>query len=304
MKPANANYITMLQTHRQFLFAELYQIELRDGVKDYFCDLDIPTGITYNGNLYKSTTLRFEGLRQKISVGFEVDEQELKISAYPGETLASVEFFEGVWRGLLDGATITRFRAFWVPATGTPFGDFSTIPIEVLNLFVGKVSTITKIGRTHVELKVKSPLSVLQANMPRNTYQPSCQWTLYDAGCKVNRALFTSSFTVGSIGANGQHVHPAVLPIAPVTGADGHPFYGLGRMRFTSGILSGQQFMIGTNDANFFSLMFPLPDLPSPGDTFDASAGCTKAEATCEAKFNNLINFRGFNRVPPIVVSV
>ena len=35
-----------------------------------------------------------------------------------------------------------------------------------------------------------------------------------------------------------------------------------------------------------------------PGDTFTVTAGCDKQFATCQAKFDNAVNFRGFPHIP------
>ena len=45
--------------------------------------------------------------------------------------------------------------------------------------------------------------------------------------------------------------------------------------------------------------MYPLPFAPAPGDTFNVAFGCDHTQATCQSKFNNLVNFRGFPYVPP-----
>ena len=36
----------------------------------------------------------------------------------------------------------------------------------------------------------------------------------------------------------------------------------------------------------------------APGDTFTVTAGCDKHFATCQAKFANAVNFRGFPHMP------
>ena len=35
-----------------------------------------------------------------------------------------------------------------------------------------------------------------------------------------------------------------------------------------------------------------------PGDAFTVTAGCDKQFATCQAKFDNAVNFRGFPHIP------
>lgn len=252
---------------------------------------------------YRSNSLRIEGLKYKLAVGWQVDEQDIKISSYPGFTLAGSNFFGGIESGLLDGAYVTRQRIFWPVVTGIAAYDMQLAPIAVVTLFTGRVSTISKIGRTHVEMKLKSPMVILDIDMPRNTYGSNCQWSLFSPGCGLNRASFTNNFTV--LAANNTTIEPTV-PVSPVTGADSVPYYALGRIKFTSGVNTNLIVTVGGNDASVFSLRFSLDNVPAPGDTFEASAGCAKTGrgGACETKFDNLINFRGFSRVPPIVTSV
>jgi uncharacterized phage protein (TIGR02218 family) len=41
------------------------------------------------------------------------------------------------------------------------------------------------------------------------------------------------------------------------------------------------------------------PGMPvTPGDRFRVVAGCDKRADTCRAKFDNLLNFRGFPHIP------
>lgn len=298
MKPVSSTYINYLLTQQRMPFAELYTFEFLDGNFAYYTNLD--RTIFYGGNAYLASELRIEGLKYKIGVGFQVDEQEIRIGAYPGETLGGAAFFSALQDGLLDGAYLTRQRAFWQPTDGRPFIDFQAAPFEVITLFIGRVSTITKIGRSHVELKLKSPLSLLDMDMPRNSYQPGCLWTLYDSGCTLNRASFTTSFVVSS--AN----HTVIIPTTPITtfGADGIPNYYQGRLLFTSGVNQNLQVLIATNDNVTFGLQYPLTVPPDPGDTFDASLGCSKSTDTCTLKFSNIANFRGFPRVPPVIVGI
>ena len=295
--PSGSPLIAFLQSQKEFLMAELYTVTLADGVThDYLTDLDID--IVVAGVTYKSTSIRFDNLKFKIAVGWQVDEQDIKVSAYPGETLCGADFFGGIQSGLLDGATVTRQRAFWL-TSGIPINDFVGVPYGVVTLSIMYVSTVTKIGQTHVEMKLKSPLKLLDIDMPRNYYGPNCQWALFDAGCTLLRGSFSNSFTVLSVDSTKTVITPTTA-ITPDPGADGLAYYGQGRITFTSGILNNLAVTVDYNNGVEFELKFPLVTPPAPGDTFSASAGCSKSSATCSSKFGNLINFRGFPRVPPI----
>jgi hypothetical protein len=299
MKPVSSTFVSFIASSQQMPFCELYTFEFSDGTFAYYTDLD--KTIFYSGHTFLGSSLRIEGLRYKLTNTFEVDEQEVRISAFPDETLGSAAFFTAVGGGLLDNAKLTRQRAFWDPSSDQrPFIVFQNAPLEVVTLFTGFVSTITKLGQTHVEFKVKSPLRLFDMDMPRNSFSPGCLWTLFDAGCTLSKASFTTSFVVGS--ANPLTVIPTTS--FTQTGADGIPNYYQGRLHFLSGVNAGLQVVIANNDATQFNLQYPLYAIPNPGDTFEASVGCSKLDSTCSAKFANLANFRGFPRVPPVVVSI
>ena len=301
MKPITEDMRQLILTQRAFAKAELYTFILVNGVEDYFTDLDLD--ILHETHTFKSNSIRIEGLRYNTSVGFNVDEQDLRISAYPGEELASADFFFGVQNGLLDGAKIIRQRAFYGATGGPAYADYAQPPIQVVTLFTGLVSGITKMGRTFTELEIKSPMKLLDTEMPRNTYQSGCLWTLYDAGCQVVRGDFTSSFEIAEV--DSLSITPTTT-ISPANGADGIGFFSLGRLIFTSGALSNTQVFVEANDGAKLYLAYPLKTLPQVGDTFDVSAGCAKTGrgGACELKFDNLVHYRAFDRVPPIVVSV
>jgi uncharacterized phage protein (TIGR02218 family) len=50
----------------------------------------------------------------------------------------------------------------------------------------------------------------------------------------------------------------------------------------------------------FLPTSFPI----AVGDTFSISAGCDKSKDTCQAKFANIANFRGFPFVPGLDAAV
>lgn len=302
MKPASTQLIALLQSGR-FLFADLYQFTLNSGATDYFSSLDVP--VTYGGNTYKADSLRIDGLKFKIAVGLQVDEQEVRIGAYPGDTLAGADFLSTVGVGLLDGAYLLRSRAFWQRATGIAQQDIALPPIGVIALSNMLVSQITKIGRTHVEMKVKSPTKLMDLDMPRNYYSPGCIHTLYDSGCTLVKSAHGGNGAVGGPQSALTNLNiPWAGGVSPITSGDGLPSFAQGRLLFTSGVLNNLQVSIANNDGNFLYLTYPLQQLPNLGDTFTAYLGCSKTINSCENKFANLDNFRGFPFVPQVYVSV
>jgi|SRR5579863_3356422 len=302
-------YIDWLFTCERALMGHLYQFNAIGGAVDYFTDLDFTA--TWNGINWKASGLRIDGLRRKIACGLEVDEQQLNIIALPTDTIFGSTFLSAAETGILDGCQITRYRAIWPSVSGNLFQDMVNIPpFQVWTMFTGYASKIEAGGMTHFEMKVKSPLVKLEVNMPRNYYQPGCLWNLFDVGytppagygCQLNQATYAVN------GVALSNASPLILPvsggIATPIGADGISNYAQGRILFTSGANDGLLTLIDDNDASNLYLAYPLATPPSAGDTFTFYPGCSKSFNTCTLKFANGNNFRGFDKVPPVSVSI
>ena len=293
-------YIAWALATNRAILGHLYQFTSQAGVNDYFTDLDID--INYDNVVWKSGALRFEGLQRKLSIGVNVDEQNVKIWAAPNDTLFGSAFLEGAHQGLLDGAVVVRYRIIWRFISGNAAADVQQQPIAVWPLFTGYVAAIEKGGTSHVEVKIQSALNRLNVNMPRNYYQPGCLWTLFDTGCTLSKAAFAVNGTIAA--TPSAQILPIVGGIGTPTGPDGIAQYAQGRLLFTSGVNNGFLTLVNNNDAANLYLAYPLDNVPAIGDTVTYYPGCSKSFNTCNLKFANKANFRGFDKVPPIMVSV
>lgn len=175
-------------------------------------------------------------------------------------------------------------------AAGTAaLGSPTDTSAGTLITFAGRVAECD-FGRNGVTFKINSHLELLNVNMPRNLYQPGCVHTLYDAGCTLTKATFTFTGTVGA----GATV--STLPIAGTGQGDG--YYALGTVKLTSGANAGLSRSVKSWAGGVATLLSPLPAAPANGDGVQIAAGCDKQQATCNTKFANLANFRGFPYVP------
>lgn len=293
-------YIAWLLTTNRAIMGHLYQFTSQAGVNDYFTDLDID--INYANVVWKSGALRFEGLQRKLSIGVNVDEQTVKIWAAPTDTLFGSAFLAGAHQGLMDGAVVVRYRAIWRFISGNAAADVQQQPMAVWPLFTGYVAPIAKGGASHVEVQIQSALNRLNVNMPRNYYQAGCLWTLFDAGCTLSQAAFAVN---GALAATpSAQVLPIVGGISVPIGPDGIAQYAQGRLLFTSGVNNGLLVLIDHNDPTNLYLAYRLDNAPAAGDTVTYYPGCSKSYNTCNLKYNNKANFRGFDKVPPIMVSM
>ncbi len=283
MRAASNALIDFLNTARgqpdvPMLMADCFTFTLLSGLILTYTNADIP--IPLNGYIYLANSVLVDGLRFKCATGLDVDQQQITVSARPTDTIGGVPFLQAVRNGVLDGCEIQRERAFLSSWTAAPIGS--------VILFKGRLGTIDNIGRTTATMTVNSDLTLLDLNMPRNLYMPACNHVLFDSGCGVVKNTYSANGTVGSGVTN------AVIPWSSASSA-----YAQGTITFTSGINAGVSATIKSATSSALTLAYPLQTVPAAGDAFTASQGCDHTMSSCQSKFNNLANFRGFPFVPP-----
>jgi len=261
------------------VFAECFTFTLATGTILTWTNVDMP--VTYNGATFSATGPLVQGLKYKASVGLEVDKQQITIAARPSDTIGGAAALIAIRQGAFDGATVQRDRVFLTAIGGTVIGG--------VTLFHGRVSTVDSVGRTQAAITVASDLIVLDYDMPRNLYSPSCVHTLYDSGCGVIRGAYSANGTAGA-GSTASLILTSVALAGHIQGS----------ILFTSGVNANVRTTVkGVIVGASLSLMYPLPSLPAAGDAFSVAFGCDHTRGTCQSRFNNLANFRGFPFVPP-----
>jgi hypothetical protein len=269
-------------------------------------NFDLP--IVYNGYTYLATGPLVSGLRYKASVGFEVDKQQLTIAARSTDLVNGVPFLQALRDGAFDGAAVQRDRVFLrVPSAlvgSNAIGGF-TIGVNAIDylvsvgagavvggvtMFKGRISTVDSVGRTQATVTVASDLVILDYDMPRNLFSPTCVHMLYDSGCGVVRGTYAAA-GIAAAGSTASTIRTSVAAAQ----------HAQGSLVFSSGANANVRATIKSVSAGVgFGLMYPLPFAPSAGDAFTVYAGCDHTLATCQARFGNKSNFRGFPFVPPI----
>lgn len=125
----------------------------------------------------------------------------------------------------------------------------------------------------------------LKRAIPTLLYQTQCNHPIYSLGCGISAAAWEDLITVTT-----------------VTGADviSNDFLGRASGWYNNGVLiepGGDRRWIVEHVGNRVTLISPFPSLPSLA-VCRALAGCERTEAVCKAKFSNLVNFFGFERIP------
>jgi uncharacterized phage protein (TIGR02218 family) len=287
MRAATTAVINHLDTVRaepdaQMFVADCYTFTLLTGLILTYTNADVP--VTLNGYVYAANSILVDGLKFKCAAGLEVDQQQITVSARATDTVGGVPFLQALRNGVFDGCEIQRERAF---LNSWAAGDAAN-PIGSVILFKGRVGTVDSIGRTTAQITVNSDLVLLDLQMPRNVYSPSCQHVLYDSGCTLVKSAFATAGTVGA-GSTGSIIN--------WSGASAN--FNQGTMTFSSGVNAGVSANVKSAVLGVaLTLSYPLQNAPATGDAFTVYWGCDHTQATCTTKFNNLTNFRGFPYIP------
>jgi uncharacterized phage protein (TIGR02218 family) len=285
MKPTSPALVSFLaamrgQNDATLLMADCYTFTLQSGLILAYTNIDVP--VTLNGNVFAANSVLVDGLRYKCSIGLDVDQQQITLSASSDVKLNGAPFLVALRDGAFDGASISRERAFFSDRLGG-------IVVGSVNLFTGRLATVDEVGRTSAKITVQSDLVLLDVSMPRNLYQPTCLHTLYDSGCGLVRNAFA---TAGSVGAGSTN--------ATINFSGTLAGHAQGRILFTSGVDANLSATVSSVvPGTSLKLRYPLPEAPATDDTFTVYQGCDHTMATCQSQFDNLARFRGFPFVPP-----
>lgn len=232
-----------------------------------------------NGNLF-ALGPKFERSKTHVVIGVQVDELDVKIYPEPSDILGSTPFLRAAWTGQFDGAVLQVERAFMSPSYGAVVGT--------VVMFAGRISDID-CSRTGIDMKCRSHLELLNIQMPRRLWQPTCNHVFGDAMCQFDRASLAVNFSAGS-GTTQTKIVGVPNTSRP----------------FTQGTIVG---MTGINAsetrtvANFVAGQYAQVKLaflatPDIGDEFQLLPGCDRSLGTCTNTFSNQIHFGGMPFIP------
>lgn len=162
----------------------------------------------------------------------------------------------------------------------------------------GTVSTIWKgrlvsiiPGMTDIVLKFESIFTSLRRPGLRARYQKSCRHALYSRGCNLDPADFEIDVLLTELSGT-----VATIPLA-ASQTDG--YYTGGMLRAPDGVLSYIISHVGeriTLQRASFSLISAV-DVGLPVSV-KLYPGCNHSREVCNSKFNNLLNYGGFDFIP------
>ncbi len=247
----------------------------QDGETYGFTDHD--RDLSFDGHVFKAASGLSAGALQQ-TTGLSVDNSEA-VGALSDASVSEADLAEGRF----DGAEVQAWLVNWA--------DVSARVVA----FRGNFGEVTrKAGAFRVELRgLTERLNHVQGLV----YQAGCSAVLGDARCGVDLGLaaYRASAAIAEIDLLGR------VRIEGLTGfAD--QWFERGRVEVLSGASAGMSVMVKadrlTDTGRVLDLWHGTGAALVAGDTIRLIAGCDRRATTCQTKFANFLNFRGFPHVP------
>lgn len=252
-----------------------WRLTRRDGVRQGFTDHD--QDVVFGDTVYEAAAgMTASEIRD--SVGLSVDNLEVT-SAMTSERLAEADLAAGLY----DNAVIEIFRVNW------------TAPEQRILMRSGNLGEVKRSGAAFTA-EVRGLAHALQETKGR-LFQYACDADLGDHRCQVDldNPAFRGSGTLIGISS------PRRFTVSGL-GSFASGWFTHGLLTFTSGAAEGQSVEVKQHAkaGDVVSIeLWSRARLPlTPEQTFTVTAGCDKRVATCQARFANVANFRGFPHMP------
>ncbi len=246
-----------------------------DGETYGFTDHD--ADLTFEGHVFRASSGMSAGALQQ-TTGLAVDNSEA-MGALSDVSVSE----EDLTQGRFDGAEVKSWLVNWAKVA------------ERVVEFCGNFGEVSrKAGAFRVELRGLTE----RLNQPQGkVYQPSCTAVLGDALCKIDldQPAYRATVEVAEFDALGR------IRIASATSfAD--RWFERGQLEIISGVAAGTTVVIKadrlTATGRVIDLWHQTAAPLEPGDSVRLVAGCDRRATTCQAKFANFLNFRGFPHIP------
>ncbi|MBC7132688.1 MAG: DUF2163 domain-containing protein [Roseovarius sp.] len=247
----------------------------RDGVVMGFTDHD--RALTFDGIAFRPGT-GMSARAVEESTGLAVNNTEA-FGALSDEGISEAE----IEAGRYDGARLRAWVVNWQDVA------------ERLEIFAGSLGDIRRAGGAF-EAELRGLTDALNVPLGR-VYQKRCSAVLGDRDCTFD--LDTPGYVAERPAEDVQDNR--VFRFSQMGGFAGD-WFRHGVLRVTSGAAAGLAGLIKRDTVagagRVIELWHPLGTRVAPGDGVRIEAGCDKAMATCQLKFDNLLNFQGFPDIP------
>lgn len=171
MKTVSTALANHLNTEKNFISGDLFELELADNNTYYYADTDCD--VSWDGHTYSHSALLIK--RNQIKLQNQVAVDTLGVTIYTdgdhaADLIASTPVLAAAHSGVLDGAKLYLKRGFFTEGSGI------VTAVGVVSLFGGDVE-IKSSGGIKLELTVKSKTQGLSQEFPRRKYYPQGSYT-------------------------------------------------------------------------------------------------------------------------------
>ena len=252
-----------------------WRVTRNDGVRFGFTDHD--RDLAFDGTTFEAAT-GFTGTEIAGSLGLAVDNLDVH-SVLKSDRLNEADLAAG----LFDNAVVEIFRVNWQDTDQRVLMRYGNL---------GEVSR----GQHSFTAEVRGLAHELQQPKGR-LYQFGCDADLGDVRCQVDLddPAFKGSGTIASV------VSERVFTVSGLDGFDSD-WFTRGLLTWTAGANAGRAMETKLHSklagVVTIELWQRMSEAVGAGDSFEITAGCDKQFATCRAKFDNVVNFRGFPHIP------
>ncbi|GAB4471849.1 MAG: hypothetical protein OHK0018_01610 [Erythrobacter tepidarius] len=186
--------------------------------------------------------------------------------------------------GAISHASIreTDLAAGLFDAAGIEIGAVDWQTCEHHVLYTGEIGRIED-DQSQFSAELRSSKQLLEQDLVPRT-SPTCRAEFCGPGCGLSATRFTTIHALAGIDWDRNRVR--FEGVSPASYVDG-------RMRFLAGPQTGIRFDIIDADGDWLLLDRPLARGTAPGTRAELTEGCDHTIATCAARFDNAINFRG-----------
>ena len=246
-------------------------------------------GTTTEPGAFATNVLTFTALplnNETVTVGGKVYTFVTTLINIPGYVL-----LEPPGVGALDQTILNLKNAINLGAgSGTKYAA-STQDNVVVNATTATSSTLTVQSD---DMSAAANSSVCSETLSNGSWATPTLTGGKDALIWTTRLAWTIAATITSVTDSG-----SFRVSFPNGGSFASGYFNGGAVKFDSGLNVGRAKETKSWDGvDALTMFLPFPYLPAVGDRLTIYSGCDKRIATCLAKFNNTINFRGEPRLP------
>jgi uncharacterized phage protein (TIGR02218 family) len=252
-----------------------WRLTRTDGETTGYTDHDRP--LTLDGTVFEPES-GFSASEARSTLGLAVDTVDVE-GALSSERIRD----EDIAAGLYDGARVETFLVNWRKPE-----DFALI----------RTATIGKMTRSDERFVAELESLASRLDQPNGRIvSRTCDAELGDARCGflLDQPGFSATGAVEAMET------PDKIAVSGLAGFD-TGWFAFGTLSWITGARAGRAERIVDHRLAGGDVLLVLQQRVGPtiglGDVFSISAGCDKTFATCKAKFDNALNFRGFPHLP------